>query len=225
MANARFSGIGITAISGRVGDEVFFRNQGGAVIRSYAIPVNTTSVYTDATRGNFGSLSSGWKTLSQAERDTWLIAAKLKTYHNSVSASYKLSGYGLYMKVNQNVFTAGNAPITIYPEPVELYFQDIPFYQSGPDMQFSYVAMAASWHLYAELTQPLSQGISNFKKYCRQLYSFHSSSSGLKSINFKYNHRFGILPATGERVGFRYWFFNAVTGQKSTPQYSSIIYL
>jgi len=56
---------------GRLGGTVFTRNRAGATARIYVKPVNTNTVAQQVSRANFRLSAQAWKTLTQAQQQTW----------------------------------------------------------------------------------------------------------------------------------------------------------
>lgn len=99
--------------SGRADGNVYMRNHR---IRGFAMPSNPQTAAQTVQRGNFGSLSGRWNTtLTEDQRLGW--NALETTIIDRMGHSVTLSGKGLYVALNRNLFNSGNAIIDDAPTP------------------------------------------------------------------------------------------------------------
>lgn len=98
--------------SGRADAYVWNRNY---VIRRMRMPSNPQTAAQTVQRGNFGSLSGNWNSLTDEERATWNALTIVVV--DRVGHSVTLTGKDLYVRLNRNLFNAAQAPLTDAPVP------------------------------------------------------------------------------------------------------------
>lgn len=113
MAKLTFSGIGITEASGKLGNDVLFKNRYGACSRSYAIPVQPNTARQIATRDAMTAISNLWASLDEWQWDEWNAYALTQFSSNSIAHRFNQTGRGLFVQRNMNIVTAGQSPILI----------------------------------------------------------------------------------------------------------------
>jgi len=111
---ARFKSI-LGEIRGSIAGTTFSRNGNSAYARNKAIPVNPRSPGQTLSRANLAFVSALWRTLTQAQQDAWKSLSLTVPYTNSVGDSSFYSGFQLFMKLNQTLKQAGQAPILNAP--------------------------------------------------------------------------------------------------------------
>jgi hypothetical protein len=105
----------VSEISGKIAATVFTRNRGGNVIRNRRTPINRRSVSQSQRRQGLGNLASGWRGITQTQRDSWNGATGNFPYQNSLGETKFLSGEQLYIQFNQNLLLIGAATVTTAP--------------------------------------------------------------------------------------------------------------
>lgn len=103
MAKIKLSSIGITNLSGKAGGTIYSRNRGGNYAKNFAVPTNPDTSLQQHVRGIFGSISSSWRSLTQAERDSWAQKSQYYPQKDVFGDTFYLSGFGLYQKLNGNL--------------------------------------------------------------------------------------------------------------------------
>lgn len=100
--------------SGSVGGNTWFRNKGGYCVRMRTPPVNPNTSRQQATRVILGTISAGWKLLTQNERDAWEAYASTHPIQNSLGLDIYIAGQNWYCKINSRLADAG---LTLLTEP------------------------------------------------------------------------------------------------------------
>lgn len=103
--------------SGSLGATVFFRNKGGHCVRLRTTPVNPNTARQQATRQVLGTISAGWKLLTQAQRDAWEAYASTHEIKNSLGLDINIAGQNWYCRINSRLSDAG---ITLLTDPPTL---------------------------------------------------------------------------------------------------------
>lgn len=107
--------IGVGQLSGKAGNNVASRNRNGSYIRTRVIPTLVQNAATTAVRGNFSTLSSNWRLLTDAQRAAWADFGGNVSRTDSLGQVYTLTGQQAYLLVNRNLFTMGVASTAVAP--------------------------------------------------------------------------------------------------------------
>lgn len=105
----------IGRLSRSAGSTTAGHNRYGAYLRNRVIPTNPASPAQTAVRGNFGTLSSGWRGLTSAQRTAWSSLGANITRTDTLGQTYTLTGQAAYMLVNRNLYTIGGSAVTDPP--------------------------------------------------------------------------------------------------------------
>lgn len=108
MAKIALGG-GVAAISGKSGGTVFARNKGGAYMRNFVVPTNPSTTYQEEARDRLTQYSNEWRTLTDAERESWNAWAAEHPVLDRLGAAKTLTGAQAYTKVNTNRDLAGDS--------------------------------------------------------------------------------------------------------------------
>lgn len=101
--------------SGSVAGVTSSRNRYGQYRRTRAIPVNPNSQAQQLVRGRLNELSTQWRSLEQAIRDSWTSAAQSFPRTDSLGQTYYLTGAQLFISMNLLNMASGQATITAPP--------------------------------------------------------------------------------------------------------------
>jgi hypothetical protein len=119
MAKIALGG-GVAAISGKSGGTVFARNKGGAYMRNFVKPTNPSTSYQEEARDRLTQYSNEWRTLTDAQRESWNAWAAEHPVLDRLGAAKTLTGAQAYTKINTNRDLAGdptdNAVVPSDPE-------------------------------------------------------------------------------------------------------------
>ena len=102
MARVSFSAL-IESILGKLAGSVFQDSYGGFQIRTRVSPRNPQTNFQQLRRGEFGYISSLWRTLSTTDRQTFIDAAGSPS-----------GGLNLFIESNVNLSLLDIAPISVY---------------------------------------------------------------------------------------------------------------
>lgn len=224
-------------ISGKLNGTVFARNKGGHYMRSKSNPTNPKSIFQMAVRGDFGAMAGAWRQLPQAIRNAWDAAAPDFPYQNRLGDTKILSGFSLFMKLNQNLEVAGATPDfdrNIVPLGVsQPTFVGAVLMSPGPTSQAllevnverTESQQTNTMLVYA--TPQFSPGIKNFENKLR-LIATQAVVEGSGNVNFDFTEewedRFGTLTEPGGKIGVAVRFINNISGEGSVQvSYSDIV--
>jgi len=109
------TGAVVAEIRGSLGGNVFSRNKGGAYVRQRVKPINPNTPRQAFVRGLFGTLQSNWRSLTQAQQNTWLAATENYLAVNKVGDVTKYTPLQLYTRCNMALLEAGLSQIDTIP--------------------------------------------------------------------------------------------------------------
>lgn len=209
MAKFNASGVG-GDIRGKLGNSVFSRNKGGAIIRQKVTPNNPKTASQQQVRQNFGQNSKAWSgTLTQDQRNAWTAFAAANPVNNVFGNSITLTGLAMYNRLNQVLLQIGAAVIS--DPPVAYSVEQLPgatalsVDSDGGELDVilttaaGSVSSATSYYIFA------TPGLAPGKTPNQSLYRFvaampaGSSIGGSIDITTPYQTKFG-LPSAGTQV-------------------------
>lgn len=119
-------GSSIGDMRGKQGGTVYSRNRYGNYTRNKTIPVNPNTVKQSAVRNNLGAISSGWRSLTEADRNAWGALATGLAPTNIFGQTFNYTPFNVYMKGNQSLISAG-LPTLTSPDVVPPTFAELTF--------------------------------------------------------------------------------------------------
>lgn len=240
----KMSSVGITAISGKAGGSVYSRNRGGEYFKNFVMPTNTITAARQAIRAQFGALASGWRSLTQTQRNSWIEGAAAYPRTNPFGDQKILQPNALFVGQNQNLLYADVDMISSIGAPegtIGVISQETaPVFDIGAGDVFSIDYNLESTNdgpdneYVLEATPAHSASIKNVENQYRKLAT--SAADGitpagtqLDSAAFSsaddligaYEAKFGE-PSEGDIVSFRMHAVNPNTGEKSAYWYDSV---
>jgi hypothetical protein len=110
---------GAIIVDGRnkIGGHVLSKNRSGAYMRTKVTPVNPQSPAQQQQRQLIGNISSSWRTLTEAQRDSFTSAAPNFPQPDIFGNPRIPSGISLYTSLNTNLSTIGASLISVAPVP------------------------------------------------------------------------------------------------------------
>lgn len=227
MALIKF-GMMMTDARGKLGGHVFTKTRNGATIRTKVTPTNPQTVAQQLARSIFGLVSAAWRTLSEGDRLAWNSAVSAYSRTNIFGDSYLPSGKNLFVQINSNLLNAGLNFISVPEIPADnpqfiVTSMVVDTAVETIDSVFSSAVPGVGFTKVLEATRPFSPGRYNFSGS----YAKISSYSGVTpptdlQLYTDYIAKYGS-PNTGMKIGFRWYFINETTGQKSTPSTTTSI--
>lgn len=212
MARIKY-GNGVADIRGAINGTVFSRNASGAYARNKTAPTNANTPSQVAARSRFQSLTTGWRGLTDAQRQSFNEAAPNFPQSNVLGETVILTGQQLYMKLNGNILATGGALITSAPAPVVM-----PGATGGVDTLSTSVMdlemsaeLPADYNYVIEASAPVSAGVSKSNSVRFKSLGAYGVDANL-DLNDAYNTAFGARSA-GQKVFFRVYIVSP-RGQK-----------
>lgn len=220
---------GALVVDGRnkIGGHVLSKNRAGAYMRTKVTPVNPQTTFQSAVRALFTSLSQGWRSLTQAQRDAWNAAVSNFTSTDIFGDLKTPTGKNLYQRLNTNLSTVSVAAITVPPLPVGVPAVDTLSAVADESastlaVTFTPTPVPADTAFVLECTPQVSPGREFLKNQYRILAVIDAAAASPYAAGAAYEARFGEL-VEGQRIGVRLTPFNKVTGEKGQPLATSII--
>lgn len=227
MAKAKYGNV-IVEMAGSINGNTYQRGRYGAVVRVKPHAINRNTSAQSAVRTFFGILTKGWASLTQAQRDTWLMATLNFQKVNSLATTITLTGHQLYIAINRNLQSISEALITTAPPKVSVpalqtfsLIADV----SGGTILMSFTApILAADKLEIFATRPLSAGKkSNSQDYKLITVKTSAFVTGA-DIATEYEAIFGITWQTaGQKIFFLAKTINKATGEESTTAFANTI--
>lgn len=218
MAKIKYSAL-VSDMRNKLNGSVLSKNRYGSYVRNKVTPVNPQTSFQLNQRALLSSLSSEWRSLTQAQRDAWAAAAQAQPITDIFGDSKILSGQSFFVSRNLNL--AGNDTATITSPGVAT---DVPFIGATSataivdagivdsfTIAISPAVIPAGYKLIVYATPGYSPGISFVKNKFRRLGVF-PALAGSVSIDYAYGARFGV-PAVGDKVSVRIALVSTSTGQ------------
>lgn len=210
----------------KLNGSVFSKNRYGPYVRTRATPANPQTAYQQEVRQAFGSLSSAWRNLSDAERSAWSAAAQDFPVLDAFGNSKILSGNALFVSLNRNRLLIGQPTLTLPPLPqavptLELTALSVAL-DVGPalDVNLTYVVpnpVAPASTLVVRGTPGVSPGISFFGNRYRVIGTFTPvAGGGSLALDTAWPARVGF-PAVGQKVSAEAYLIVNSTGQAGVP--------
>lgn len=178
-------------LSGRADGNVYMRN---GRVRGMKIPRLVRNAYTAIARGAFGSNSSAWNSLSDAQRQQWIDLQVQTTdrFGNTVILSGKSAFVQLNGNLNKINFSSNSnynldtsAPISVILTDIEISTGDatisaIYSHSNDPSTPLSSVPSNRAWALFA--TAGLRAGVMSPKNSAFRLFAVLAATTDLDDV-------------------------------------------
>jgi hypothetical protein len=216
----------VTAISGKVGGNVFKGSISGTVLqvkRSRRSNVNGSTANLNARAGNPSGSTIGdavsycakyWKILTVAEKAAWSAAAPNFPTYNSLGVPSKPNGYHCFLHINIRLYYM-SAAVTLAPP--ASYIGNAPIDFTISSLTLSTVttvlgeAVPSGYMMYIKATAPLSAGIKPSKSQFRTINYISAGTSGSINNITQYQASFG-KPVVGQTIWIATQLSNLLTG-------------
>jgi hypothetical protein len=191
--------------SGKSGTTVSVRTRYGQIRRRYAVPSKAPSPAQLLIRETFARVRFLWRTITEEQRQIWIIAAHDVTSQPCLGQCGRLSGYLLFMKINSTLAYLGLPPVltpttrpTFDANPV----RELVITNTGSviDLKLS-VPTAPAADILVIGTYPRSPGVT-FAKHFAILGRLPAPEAGYSTITPLYVDRYGA-PLPGTRIFIR----------------------
>jgi hypothetical protein len=223
-------------IRGKVGGKVYSRNASGAFVRMYVKGVNANTSKQQAVRNNFSTLSSAYRTLTDAQRATYENLRTFYTTTDGVGNVVTPTAPQLFNRLNgvllQNGIINITTILTTCPAPVPLIgitstnvIADISASTFFPETNFANGAtvVPADQDLIISATSAISAGISKVPARLFSRVQTIASGNDTATVDIQANYvaLFGA-PVLGDTIYVRMQTFNTTTGQITSEVISQV---
>lgn len=226
MAKVKFSAY-VSEIRGKANGSVFTKCKQGNTIRTKITPINRRTSYQTSLRSNFATIARAWAGLGEAVINAWNAAAAQMSHTNIFGDKVFNSGFNLFMELNRNLFTAGQAAITAPPSSyavtgATLSSVDIDSAAGGTfTITCSVAAVPAGETCLVFVTPQLSPGVSNVNQKFVLLKTIATGGDiDAASIKTEYIARFGSLVA-GKTIGVGVNFVGNTSGMRKVVKFKA----
>lgn len=211
----------ISNISGSVGGQTFATGPGGLMVRQRSSPTQPQSPAQQAVRQSLSNVSKSWSdVLTDAQRQSWIDFAAANPIPGAFGEPMVLSGIGMYVRLNQQLVQGESAMIS--NPPLDLVVPSITTLSCVPDatlgdfdVVYTATPLPANVKLVVFATQSLSQGITQFGNFLRQVFVSAAAAASPQDIFAGYVGRFGALGPVGAKVGIEAFLLDATKGATS----------
>lgn len=213
----------VSEVRNKIAATVFTRNKYGASIRNRITPINRRSVGQTSNRQILASYSSGWRGLSQAQRDGWNSAAANFPQQDNLGNTIYLTGAQLYSRCNANIELIGGTPIVNAPSPTSfdvLALTGLTMSAAGGTVSLAFTpTVPAGYSLVIRGSAPVSAGKSFFgKSQFRFLQVAAAAATSPQALGTAYVGVFGAITSkAGQKVAVEAFLMETLTGLAGIP--------
>ena len=193
--------------------------KGRKYLRNRGYGKKTTTASQSTVKGIFKQLSQSWKNLTVAQIKAWNNLAQSQAGRSILGSSAKISGLNLYQRLNFWIIRCGGNAVA---NPPALVGVDAPAAATVQltDQAFNFTLLSipenvANLRLVIEASAPTSHGISNAFDKASAFADPYSVVADTMDIKAAYDNKNGAPSAGRPKIFMRYFFVNAVTGEKS----------
>jgi len=207
----------ISEIRNKIAATVYSKNASGAIIRNRVTPINRRSDGQTAQRQTLASLASGWRGLTQAQRDGWNSATANFPQSDSLGQTVILTGEQLYVRCNANLTLIGQSLITAAPVPASfavLTASIASLTASAFTVGYTPDPVPAGFSLVVRATRPVSAGKQFFaQSEFRFVAAVAAAAASPANIDAAYELIFGDKTGqVGQKVSIETFLVQNTTG-------------
>ena len=167
----------------------------------------------------FKRLTTMWRGLTNEQILAWNKLALSQEARSVLGTKGKISGANLFTRLNYWIVACGGSAVTAPPTLVGVETPGAcTIVCTGSAFTFKLDVVPAdvtNLRLVIEATEGQSNGVSRAHSKASQIKLVAAPSTAAVDIKADYEAKNGVLGAGAPKVFFRYYFVNAVTGEKS----------
>jgi hypothetical protein len=205
----------VSEIRNKIAATVFTRNASGAAIRNRITPINRRSNLQSSRRQRLGALASGWRDLSQNQRDSFNAAAANFPRQDNLGQTIIPTGEQLYIELNANLLLIGQSQITSAPAPVAFDAIAATGLTAEDDDTLSLAftpTVPAGFTLVVRGTRQVSPGKNFFgKSDYRFVQTIAAAATSPQSVSAAYVALFGSL-VLGQKLSLEIFLIHNASG-------------
>lgn len=226
MAKVLFTAV-VADMRNKLNGTVFSKNRYGSYTRTKVTPVNPQTTAQQNARNMLATFSASWRTLSEAERQSWINAAPNFPRTDIYGNPKILSGNALYVSLNTNLANVGAGDIDNAPLPLSipaLALGALTAAAGTPALTaaFTPTPVPTGFALLIEATPQVGAGITFVKNRYRTLQVVAAAGTSPANLLTAYNAKFGTL-VEGMKIFIRARLISTTTGQAGIPVMGSVI--
>jgi len=207
MAIIKFGQI-IAEARGSLAGTVFSRNTAGSYMRQKISPVQPQTPAQLQVRALLTTVSQAWRGLTVSQRLAWVTVAETFTNINVFGDNVPLTGFGLFVKLNRDLQTIGNAIITDPPlqEAVVGFDSLVLTIDNSQIVQDDKISLAFTPAVPGDqqavlyMTAPLSPGINFVDSEYRKIDVLPLGQASPFTAGDAYIAKFGLIPPVGSKA-------------------------
>lgn len=204
---------------GKIGGHVASKNASGNYFRTKVTPANPQTPAQQKVRADMAANAKAYSVLTEAQRDSFIEAAKEVVNKNIFGDNAKLSGINLFTRLNNNLKLIGESTIASAPAPIAIDYLPIiaaSVAKGTPAMSLTFAnAQAAGTHVVIRATSGLSAGKNFVKSEFRIIGTVDDITATPYDILALYVEKFGEVPAAGKKIFFESYVIDDSTGYSS----------
>jgi len=214
---------------GKIGGHVASKNRAGSYFRTKVTPVNPQSSAQTTVRNRFSGLSSGWRSLTADQRESWNSAVADFAKTDIFGDLRHPTGAALYQRLNNNLLTCGEAAITTPPAALAVdAFTSLSLAAEdgtvAESLSLTFAPNVAADHLVKVFaTPPLSAGKNFVKSEYRLIEILANSASSPANILASYQAVFGSTGTAGQKIFVKVIQVEETSGIAGVPMEASAI--
>ena len=214
----------VMGVSGKLNGSVGATNKGGAYLRNKGVVSNPQTVAQQAVRSAFGALSSQFRELTSAQITAWNAAAADFPVIDRLGDTRYLTGLGLFVQLNTNLQSIGEAIILNPPakqafpafDSMAVVMEVTAGSLSSLNVGTAFGGSVAGFSMLVRMSPSVSPSITNVKNRLRKIGSASAVSGS--TITFEtpaaYTSVFGV-PIVGQVVFAEVVLISSVSGEAS----------
>lgn len=213
----------VSEVRGTIAATTYSKNKGGAILRNRVTPINRRSTNQTQRRQILAALASAWRSLSQANRDSWNNASPNFPQSDNLGQTIFLTGEQLYVRCNANLILTGNAQITSAPAPTSfdvLAFTSLTATADDGAISLAFTpTVPTGFEMVVRATPPISPGVSFVpQSKFRFLSSIAPAATSPQDIAAAYAAVFGaITGATDQKIFVEMFLVEQASGLAGIP--------
>ena len=217
----------IDDMRGKLGGVVASKGTGGTYFRSRVIPMNPKTVDQVAARNKLTTYSQAWAGLTANQRTQWNDAVSLWQSTGIFGNKVTPSGFNLYVKLNVNLAIVSGVAIDVPPAiPAVPACSSLSGTQAAGGatiLTFAPDPFTAGSRLIVMGTAPMSQGRSSAGSKYRIVKICANAVDSPLTITADYAAKFGGPGLAGQKVFFKVFAIEFLTGKSGAPLECEVI--
>ena len=220
-------GMMMTDGRGKLGGQVASKNRAGAYVRTKVTPVNPRTTAQQSMRSLFGTVASAWRSLTQAQVNSWNEATEFWQRTDVFGDLHKPSGFALFQRLNtgllNNIPTSQMLVDAPQPDEIPAVTEVTSEYTAGATPLFqviwSHEALGvdpADYVVQLRATPPMPIGRNYHANMLRNV-AVGDLLDDQFDLTTAYPDRFGRFPSAGENVFVEVRVISRNTGRIGVP--------